>query len=66
MIRNKMGTHNSLEMVAVQGSPCSPTHSSNSRYNEHVHAIRTNNERTGKSHHILSTYHSFGNLENNL
>jgi hypothetical protein len=33
---------------------------------EHVHAIRTKNKKTGYSHHILNTGHSYGSLENSL
>jgi hypothetical protein len=36
------------------------------RYSEHVQAIRTNNEKTGFSHHILNTGHSYGSLEDSL
>jgi hypothetical protein len=36
------------------------------RYKEHVRDIRSNKEETGYSHHILSTGHAYGTLEDTL
>jgi hypothetical protein len=36
------------------------------RYKEHVRDIRSNKEKTGYSHHILSTGHTYGTLEDTL
>jgi hypothetical protein len=36
------------------------------RYKEHMRDIRNNKENTGYSHHILSTGHMYGMLEDTL
>jgi hypothetical protein len=36
------------------------------RYKEHMRDIRNNNEKTGYSHHIQSTGHAYGTLEDTL
>jgi hypothetical protein len=36
------------------------------RYKEHVRDIRSNKEKTGYSHHILSIGHVYGTLEDTL
>jgi hypothetical protein len=36
------------------------------RYKEHIQDIKSNNSKTGFSHHILSTGHAYDNIENTL
>jgi hypothetical protein len=34
----------------------------NTRYKEHIHAIRSNNSNTGYANHILNTGHRYGTI----
>jgi hypothetical protein len=37
----------------------------NTRYKEHIHAIRSNNSNKGYASHILNTGHRYGTIEHN-
>jgi hypothetical protein len=38
----------------------------NTRYNEHIHDIRSNNRNTGYRKHILNTEHTYGTLTDTM
>jgi hypothetical protein len=38
----------------------------NTRYKEHIHAIRSNNSNTGFANHILNTGHRYGTISNTM
>jgi hypothetical protein len=38
----------------------------NTRYREHIQAIRTNNSNSGYSNHVLATEHTYGTIEDTI
>jgi hypothetical protein len=38
----------------------------NTRYKEHIHAIRSNDANSGYSNHIFSTGHTYGTITDNM
>jgi hypothetical protein len=38
----------------------------NTRYEEHIHNIRSNNSNTGYSNHILNTGHTYGTMQDTM